>query len=194
MAGQQHSGANTLEHDDGIRAEDMFRRAAFRWAQSTKLLVESSTALGLNTKVAHAALEDIEYARDLLVDLFMPKASKVPAAFADRPNPLSAGEVRACVSDLAKRVITIPVCVVDECVTPTSPPVRAPRTPQQHRGSDLSAPVYSKNGKMLWANIDCPMCPAKATQRCQKDDGGPLEKPHPQRKVEAETVASVTII
>jgi hypothetical protein len=70
---------------------------------------------------------------------------------------------------------------VDECVTPDSSP-----RPQVHRGADLSAPVVSKNGKMLWAGVDCPSCPSKATQRCQKDGGGFIEKPHPQRKSIAE--------
>lgn len=47
---------------------------------------------------------------------------------------------------------------------------------------DLTAPVYSKAGKALWAGRRCPECPSKATERCQKSDGSPLEKPHSSRK------------
>lgn len=156
----------------------MFRRAAFGWAQSTKKLVESSAALGLNTKVAHAALEDIEYARDLLDGLFMPKASKVPATSTERQNSLTAKEVQACVSDLVARVVTVSACAADK--------------PKVRRGVDLSAPVYPREGKTLWAGIDCSVCPSKATKRCQNKDGTFREKPHPQRKVQAEAMASVS--
>jgi hypothetical protein len=164
----------------------MFRRAAFRWAQSTKLLVESSTALGPNTKVAHAALEDIEYAKDLLGAMFMPKASKIPAAYADRPTELTVAEVQDSVGGLAARIVTMRPNEVRK--TPFNARVEpAPRPkvvdqPRTHRGVDLSAPVISKGGKMLWATIDCPACPSKATQRCQKDGGVFIEKPHTQRK------------
>ncbi|HEY6019450.1 MAG TPA: hypothetical protein VIY48_05990, partial [Candidatus Paceibacterota bacterium] len=48
---------------------------------------------------------------------------------------------------------------------------------------DLDAPVYPKAGKALWANIKCPVCPAKPFKRCQKSDGSPQEKPHSQRKM-----------
>lgn len=236
MSGQQHSGTNTLEHDDGVRIEDMFRRATFRWAHATKMMVESSAALGPNTKVAHSALEDIEYARDLLLHLFMPKASKIPAAYADRPVALTSREVRDSVSELAARVAAtvppaeffeedepvadvvaaferanktvtvlpmvrktpfnarvqhrVPVCAVDERVTPDSPPVPVPKKSKVHPIADLHAPVRSKGDKMLWADIDCPVCPAKASQRCKKSDGGPVEKPHDPRKILANELAA----
>lgn len=49
--------------------------------------------------------------------------------------------------------------------------------------ADLNAPVYPKAGKAAWAAINCPVCPSKATKRCQKPDGSPIEKPHTQRKI-----------
>lgn len=152
-----------LESDDGVNAEDLFRRAAFSWAMSTKKLVESSVALGANTKIAYAALVDIEYARDLLDKLFVPTSAKVPAAFTERASTITAKSVKKSVTDLADRVVTL-------------------TEPQVHRGVDLSAPVHSKNGKMLWADVDCPVCPSKAHQRCRRDDGAFMEKPHPPRK------------
>jgi len=48
---------------------------------------------------------------------------------------------------------------------------------------DLTAPVYPKAGKALWAGIACPACPAGVNKRCQNDNGSPMEKPHAQRKV-----------
>jgi hypothetical protein len=237
VSGQQHSGVNTLEHDDGVRVEDMFRRATFRWAQATKLMVESSVALGPNTKVAHSALEDIEYARDLLLHLLMPKASKIPAAYADRPVALTSREVRDSVVGLvdrakavtapaeffeddepvadvvaaferANKTVTVlpmvrktpfnarvhprvPVCVVDECVTLDSAPASVLTLKLKvHPVANLHAPVRSKGGKMLWADIDCPACPAKASQRCQKAGGEPIEKPHDPRKILANELAA----
>lgn len=49
--------------------------------------------------------------------------------------------------------------------------------------ADLTAPVYPKGGKAAWAGIKCPVCPSKVSQRCQKADGSPLEKPHTERRV-----------
>jgi len=57
--------------------------------------------------------------------------------------------------------------------------------PQVYRGVDLAAPVHPKNGKMLWAGVDCPVCPAKASQRCEKA-GVLIEKPHKERKTLSE--------
>lgn len=161
------------------RPEDEFRRAAFVFASSTKRLVESSTSLGPNTKVAHAALVDIQRARDLLGNLSVPVA-KIPAAIADELNGLTAAGVQETVADLAKRIETY----LDE----------APggEAKQSHRGADLGVPVHPKNGKMLWAGVDCPACPSRATQRCRKDDGAFIEKPHQPRKEMAEAMASVS--
>jgi hypothetical protein len=183
--------SNVTDHesdDDGvIRTEDSFRRAAFVFAGAAKRLAESSAKLGPTTKVAHPALVDIQHARDLLDSLFLPGASKVPAD-ADRPNNLTAEAVKGSVSDLATRIQSH----VDDIVG--APPIVRFRfdggaednKPQVHRGVDLNAPVHPKNGKMLWAGVDCPVCPSKATQRCRKDDGTFIEKPHPPRKDTAE--------
>lgn len=51
------------------------------------------------------------------------------------------------------------------------------------KAADLSAPVHSKDGKMLWAEYDCSKCPAKAHERCKNFSGGYLEKPHTERIV-----------
>lgn len=48
---------------------------------------------------------------------------------------------------------------------------------------DLTAPVYPKAGKALWAGINCPVCPSKANKRCQNGDGSLREKPHVERKI-----------
>lgn len=47
---------------------------------------------------------------------------------------------------------------------------------------DLSAPVYPKGGKALWAAVTCPACFSGVNKRCQNNDGSPKEKPHAQRK------------
>lgn len=211
---EQLRSVTTLEHDDGVgNATDAFRRATFHWAQSTKRMVESSNALSLNAKVAFAALADIEYARDMLDKLFVPAASKVPAGVSDHNSTITAKAVQESVSKLATRVATLPCCDhgaansrlqahVDEIVG-APPIVRSGQVqvmregqwkwedppkpwPAPHRGADLSAPVQPRNGKMLWAGVDCPACPSKASQRCQKDDGGFVEKPHKERKTLAE--------
>lgn len=170
MSTQLHDNATNLESDDGARVEDSFRRAAFNWAIATKRLAESSAALGVNTRVPYAALVDIEYARDNLDGLFIPKVAKVPAGSTEKPTNITAESVRNCVSGLATRMVTLPV---GESSKPKA---------KVHHSTDLSAPVHSKNGKMLWADVHCPACPSMANQRCQRDDGAFLEKPHPQRK------------
>ncbi|HEY6021173.1 MAG TPA: hypothetical protein VIY48_15090 [Candidatus Paceibacterota bacterium] len=226
----------TAPEEESLRAEDSFRRAAFNWALSTKRLVESSNGLGANTKVAYAALVDIEYARDLLDKLFVPPVAK--ALTLENKDCVTKEEVQKSVSGLASRIVTPPVrerntpfnyrrehviaarvqAHVDDIVG--APPIvrqgqqstevgdipsgeglftpwvadtpiridlaikesRPTRDPQNYRGTDLSAPVYSKNGKMEWADRNCTFCNAKANQRCQKPDGTFIEKPHPQRK------------
>lgn len=157
--------------DDGVRAEDSFRRAAFLFARAAEKLAASSTILGPNTKVAHSALVDIKHARDILDKLFMPAALKASPAFADTFDNFTADVVRKSVSSLAKRI----EATTDEV-----------RTIKYNRGADLSAPVRPKQGKMLWAGVDCPVCPSIAGQRCRKEDGTFSEKPHPQRKSIAE--------
>ena len=182
-------------NDDGVSREDIFRRATFDWARSTKRLVESSAQLADHTRVAYAALVDIEYARDLLDRLFIPLASKVPAGFSDKNSTLTAQSVKDSVSGLAERMswASKVQAHVDDIVG-APPIVRTPepkddrewlditKPSQNLRVTDLSAPVWPKKGKMLWAAHDCPVCPSKAGQRCQKDDGGFLEKPHQPRK------------
>lgn len=175
MLGQLND--ESILEDDGIRVEDSFRRAAFSWAVSTKRLVESSAGITPRTRVAYAALVDIEYARDLLDTLFIPSASKVPAGVTDRATTVTVDSVKESVSGLAKRIATTPIYLVPDPKT-----VKAKEGKQVHRGSDMSLPVYPKNGKMMWAGFDCPQCPSKATQRCQKDDGEFMEKPHTPRK------------
>lgn len=190
-----------LESDDGVRAEDLFRRAAFHWAASTKNMVEKSAALGNNTRVARAALADIEYARELLNKLFMPTAVKLTTVVEGDKFP-TAEEVKETVADLAVRVIKLPVFpdpselqahvddIVDAPLIVRKPAPKEAKKPslvvvgeeQKHRSADFSAPVHPQNGKMLWAGVDCPVCPSKATQRCQKADGSFIEKPHAQRK------------
>jgi len=262
------------EQDDGGKVEDLFRRAAFNWVQSTKRLVESSAALGPKTRVAYAALADIEHARDLLKDLFMPVASKTPAAFADQVNPITASDVRSAVSDVAKRItsqvqevrktpfnsrvevrkdpsvaaqvqahvddiigsppivrhgqpraedpVRPPLGLDIGCWPPVSgwdgqvdhagqgvtpPPLvpepkpqrreSKPLSRQAHHKADLSAPVYPKGGRMLWAGVDCPVCPSVAGQRCQKDEtafGTFIEKPHPERKTVSEAMEIATAL
>jgi hypothetical protein len=201
---KQANSVAVLDTDDGAgRPEDAFRRATFHWAQSTKKMVDMAAALGPNTRVAHAALADVEYARGLLDSLYLPPTVKTPAAYADGRGPVTAAEVHTSVSNLATRIGTMPCCDngahnsalqahVDDIVG--APPIvrhhQVRKTPfnarVERRGVDLSAPVYSSGGKMLWAGVDCPACPSKASQRCQKDDGGFIEKPHKERKALAE--------
>lgn len=64
-----------------------------------------------------------------------------------------------------------------------APRVGASGRPTTRVRADLSAPVYPKAGKALWAGVGCPKCRAKPTQRCQKADGSLLEKPHTERKL-----------
>lgn len=158
-----------MDEGDGARPEDAFRRSTFRWAQATKIMVESAAALGPNTKVPVAALTDIEYARDALIRLYIPPVVKIPAASTEGKSPITALDVQDAVSGLAGRVASQQVEEVA-------------RKPHSHRGADLSTPIISKNGKMLWASVDCPTCPSKATQRCQKVNGEFMEKPHQARK------------
>lgn len=176
MLTQVQDNVTASEYDDGV-GPDSFRRAAFNWAVSTKRLVESSTGLTPNTKVPGAALADIEHARVLLGSLFIPVVSTAPAAFADKIHGLTAKTIQDSVSDLATRISTS--LVVPGGVKPE---------PGSHRGADLSTPVWPKNGKMLWAGMDCPVCPSKAGQRCQKDEGVLIEKPHQPRKSISEQV------
>lgn len=165
MRKQLHSA--TLEQDEGIRPEDLFRRAAFGWVQSTKKLIESSALIGPNTQVAHAALADIELGKELLDKFFIPpKLKGVPSAGKDEFS--SVEEIRDTIADAAAHLVSV--------------------SKFRHPVADLSAPVWPKNGKMLWAGTDCPVCPSVAGERCQKDEtafGKYIEKPHPQRKAQA---------
>ena len=167
------------ENDEGIRSEDYFRRAAFDWARYTKRLVEASAGLGANSKVAHAALVDIEHARTMLDKLFMPSAMKTPAGLDGETNKLTAEEVRQSVSDLSMRILTTPTVVPAAEVRKT--PFNSSVGSKARQVTDLSAPVYPKGDKMLWAGVDCPSCPSKATERCRREDGVFMEKPHVQR-------------
>jgi len=201
---QVHSVA-VLEHDDGVgNPEDAFRRATFNWALSTKKMVELSNALGKNPRVARAALADIEYAREMLDKLYVPVTTKTPAAFADGRSLITAPEVQESVSGLAARIIALPLSRAgdSECVRLCDHEVSgrhsarcqagetfASKPAQSRRAADLSASVHPKNGKMLWAGIDCPVCPSVATQRCRKDDGVFIEKPHAPRKELADVQA-----
>jgi len=136
---------------------------------STKRLVEAAGTLG-NTKVAHAALADIEYASEMLNKLFIPLSNKVVG----EPIRVTADDVRASVSGVAARIVTpaVVVCGVNETQDQTT----------YSRKLDLSAPVHAKGGKMLWAEADCPACPSKAHERCRQADGTFREKPHEERK------------
>ncbi len=172
---QAHSATVTIDGGDGAssradcRTEDLFRRATFRFAQATKGMVESAVALGPSTKVPISALEDIELAVRMLRNLYIPPVVKIPVNFTEGKSLVTAAEVQEAVSTLADKVANQQVEEEDQ-------PVKS------HRGVDLSAPVISKNGKMRWALVDCPVCPSKVTQRCQKPDGGFVEKPHQARK------------
>lgn len=172
------SNTTVDDSDDGVRPEDLFRRATFHWAVATKDMVARSVALSPTTKVARAALADIKYARDMLDDLFVPTAVKPPAV-QEGETFVKAEEVKQSVSDLAAR-LDVPLHLV-----PPLPETEEPEVAQMHRGVDLSAPVYPKGGKMLWAGVDCPTCESKAEQRC-RTDGRFMEKPHAARKALAE--------
>ncbi len=185
MAVQPHN-STAVDPDEGIRVEDVFRRTTFGWAVATMRMVESSKALGSHTKVARSALKDIEHARDLLDGLFVPTDVKLPG-FAEDEKPITAGEVKESVFNLATRA-----GISSAESAPKSGQVRMmvgvdpPKPQSAHRGAaDWSAPVYPKNGKALWAGVDCPSCSAKASQRCRFNDTF-IEKPHAERKRIAE--------
>lgn len=166
---------NAVLDEDGLRKEEVFRRATFNWAISTKKLVEASAGLGNSTKVTRAALADVEYARDLLDGLFLPSTVRGTAASSAQEDKamINASEVRKSVSDFINRISSQGLIVL--------PPQLDIKIVDSRRGIDLSAPVHSKNGKMLWADNDCPACPSKAHERCRRPDGGFIEKPHKQR-------------
>lgn len=193
----------TSDQDYGASREDVFRRATFHWAQSTKRMVESSLALGMSARVAHAALADIEHARTMLDKLFVPPATKAPAQLSDNDKTVTAKAVQESVSGMVARIIAFP--------TPYDPPhpvgvyhnqVIAPpelgqwvytskHETKPHDAGDLNGPVWPKDGKMLWAGVDCPTCHVKAGQRCQThSDGKPRPKPHESRKRIAEQVSN----
>ena len=86
------------EHDDGTRVIDVFRRAAFNWALSTKKLVEASSALGVNQRVAHTALKDIEHAKKMLTELFVPSPMK------GESPAVTAAEVKSAVAGVSSRI------------------------------------------------------------------------------------------
>ncbi len=67
---------------------------------------------------------------------------------------------------------------------PASPRMVAPASTGSTKAKiDLTAPVYPKAGKALWAGRSCPDCPSGVNKRCQNGDGSPREKPHLGRKV-----------
>lgn len=207
----RNTTATQTDHDDGVKSVDLFRRATFNWAMATKKMVESSLTLG-NATVARAALADIEYAKEMLDKLFVPKMDKKHLALQGSEIDVTQQGVSASVAGVADRIRDLPCCDhgaansrlqahVDDVVGAPpivrsgqvrvlregqwrweDPPTDWPAPPQSHRGVDLSAPVYSRGGKMQWAKVGCPVCPSKASQRCQKGDGTFIEKPHPQRK------------
>lgn len=189
MLGQVHSvmvldEGNEVSGRPECRAEDVFRRATFAWAMAAKKMAASSAALGSTTKVSSAALADIAYVRDVVASMHMPAAK--PGSTDDRP-PVTAVELRDSISNLVNRIEPEPWRVsqhVSEAppVVDDQPAKKSSPRPKNHRGRDLSAPVYSKAGRMLWAKVDCPVCPSKATERCQKPDGTFSEKPHEPRK------------
>lgn len=185
--------------DDGVnsrsdcRGEDIFRRATFAWALAAKRMVESSAALGPGTKVPATALADIEYVRDALTNMRMPPIKTVTTGD-DRP-PVTVVELKESVSDLIARAEAepelepepVPEGDREESPTPATvdPPVvvKKPRKTKKgpHQSLDLSAPVTSKNGRMEWAMVDCPVCSSVAGRRCLKADGSFMEKPHKAR-------------
>lgn len=224
---QEQLNSPVLDDERSGRAEDAFRRATFNWALATKKMVESAAALPSHTRVARTALVDIEYARDMLDDLYMPPVAK------GEHVEIRAGDVKRTVSKLHGRVADaarephrqtpfnarmeplkarVPEQVrreianahrddFDPNTAVAIPPWDAATKPmaslaeayadallgdskpaRKRQAVDLSAPVHARNGKMLWANIDCPSCPSKASQRCQKPDGGFVEKPHTARE------------
>ncbi len=189
------------ENDDGVRPEDMFRRATFGWALATKKMVEASLALGVNSRAARAALADIEYACEALDKMFVPLMDKKHLALqGDKVNATKEGLISSA-TGVVKRVESMPCCSrgeansrlqshVDDIVG--APPIarfnQAGSLKRVRRGVDLSSPVHPKGGKMKWAGVDCPSCPSKVNQRCQNSDGGFVEKPCSQRKVLGDTM------
>lgn len=183
----QYRHLSLVENDEDGSKEDLFRRAAFGWAAATKRLVESSMTLGSGTRVAYTALVDIEYARDLLSKLFVPVAGKMPEGVSEvqRVTPES---VRCAVAELAERVAETveqpPVrdLIAEMQASPYNQDLLSALPKPKHKGLDLSAPVHPRGSLMLWAGVDCSICPSKATERCQKENGEYQEKPHPERK------------
>lgn len=179
-----------LEHDDGARAQDLFRRAAFNWALSTKKLAEASAVLTPTQRVAPTALADIRWAKDLLGGLFMPEPTSGIG------YTITTKEIVQETAALLRRAAVpplVPMQVAKETAADVYLEAAAEEVREQWARKkkskaplDLSAPVHSKDGKMLWADINCSDCPSKATERCRKEDGGFREKPHAGRIVMAE--------
>jgi hypothetical protein len=178
------------ESDDGVKSEDLFRRAAFGWALATKRLVDASRMLSRNSKVVYPALADIEYARELLDKLVLPIAVKVPAPQEDRINALTPQLVRDSVSVLVSKANSA-LGVEEPKNAQTDAIVVVPEEPQISRGVDLAAPVYPRGSKMLWTTVRCNYCGVEPHQRCKNDDGRFIEKPHPSRKNVAEAARSL---
>lgn len=188
------------EEYDGSTREDVFRRATFNWALATKRMVESSVALGINARVAHAALADIEYARVCLDKLFVPVVTKSPALMSDNDKTVTAQAVQESVHGVTARILAMPDPsklqdkadeIVDAPQIVRTPQPQYPQnwpdffriTPQPHSATDLRAPVWPKDGKMLWAGVKCPTCHVEPGQRCiTEGDGKPRAKPHTPRK------------
>lgn len=178
--------AAVLEHDDGARAQDLFRRAAFNWALSTKKLAEASAALTPTQKVAPTALADIRWAKDLLGGLFMPESVR-GVDYTITTNDI----VRETAALLRRAAVPPMPAIPHQLVADIEPETitminHAPRKRNAKAPVNLSAPVYSKGDKMRWADFNCPDCPSQATERCRKEDGGFREKPHAGRIVLAE--------
>lgn len=182
----------TAEHDEGSTREDVFRRATFNWALATKKMVDSSNALGMSARVAHAALVDIENARAMLEELFIPVATKSPAVLSDNDKTVTSASVQESVSGMVARILTFPQPEPpnDGLFTPyvVDTPHRIDAVIEKyhqppHLATNLANAVWPKDGKLLWAGIDCPTCHVKAGQRCQtQSDGKPRAKPHESRK------------
>lgn len=152
MIGQTTSMTDSEE--DGGRADDVFRRAAFNWAQSTKRLVESSTAIGMNTRVAYSALADIRHAKEMLDSLFIPRAAKVPANFADQASDITAADVKSTVVSLARRVATAPLNEVRK--TPFNSRVESrveSPCPPSHQSIGCLPPVDGWDGKSIVEDV-----------------------------------------
>lgn len=203
---EQPSNLISLDPDDGARVEDHFRRATFGWAVATKRMVESSAHLTRTTRVPPTALEDIEWAKDLLDTLFVPDRVK-PPGLPEGHEPVTATEVQESVSKLSWRMTDWAAIqehvdnIVEAPPILRTPPPKEPQpisiAPTKGRGplvnmnekadpSPWNAPVWPKGDKMLWAGLDCPSCSSVAGQRCQRADGAFMEKPHRDRKSLAE--------